>query len=87
MEGSQWVAVSASVRAVWVGYVEGGPWVGPVGGCVYSTFPGGCECYGFGVAEHTGGAIKGNRIDLFLETYDEAISFGRRKVTVYVLAD
>ena len=39
------------------------------------------------MAEDTGGAIKGNRIDLFFETYDEAISFGRRTVRVYVLAD
>ena len=41
--------------------------------------------YGFCVAGDTGGAIKGNRIDLGFNTYSEAIRFGRRVVTVYIL--
>jgi uncharacterized protein YabE (DUF348 family) len=41
--------------------------------------------YGEALAGDTGGAIKGNRIDLCYETYEEAIAFGRRKVEVYVL--
>jgi uncharacterized protein YabE (DUF348 family)/3D (Asp-Asp-Asp) domain-containing protein len=41
--------------------------------------------YGYAVAADTGGAIKGNRIDLFYPTYDEAIRWGRRTVPVYIL--
>lgn len=43
--------------------------------------------YGEGLAADIGGAIKGNKIDLFYPTYQEAINWGRRKVTVYILAD
>lgn len=41
--------------------------------------------YGFCVAGDVGRAIKGNRIDLGYNTYREAIRFGRRPVTVYIL--
>lgn len=41
--------------------------------------------YGLGVAEDTGGAIKGNKIDLAFMTYDECINFGRRNMWVYIL--
>lgn len=41
--------------------------------------------YGEAIAGDTGGAIYGNRIDLCMEDYGEALQFGRRDVTVYVL--
>ncbi len=40
--------------------------------------------YGKAVAEDTGGDIIGYRIDLFHETYEEAINFGRKEVKVYI---
>lgn len=43
------------------------------------------EGYGFGVAEDTGGAIKGNIVDVCLPTKSEAYSWGRRTVKVYIL--
>lgn len=43
--------------------------------------------YGYAVAGDTGGAIKGNKIDLFLNTSEEAINYGRKNVTVYILED
>jgi 3D (Asp-Asp-Asp) domain-containing protein len=43
------------------------------------------EGYGYAIAGDTGGAIKGNRIDLGYNTYSAAMRFGRRHVTVYVL--
>lgn len=43
------------------------------------------EGYGFCVAADTGGAIKGNRIDLCFDTYGEARRCGKRRVTVYIL--
>ncbi|HEU5315478.1 MAG TPA: 3D domain-containing protein [Chloroflexota bacterium] len=41
--------------------------------------------YGYAIAADTGGAIRGNRIDLFYPTYGEAIQWGRRSVPVYIL--
>lgn len=41
--------------------------------------------YGYAIAEDTGGAIKGMRIDLFMNTVWECFQFGRRKVKVYIL--
>ena len=39
--------------------------------------------YGVGVAEDTG--VRGNSIDLYYDTYQECIQFGRRSCTVYIL--
>lgn len=41
--------------------------------------------YGYAIAEDTGGAIKGMRIDLFMNTVWECFQFGRRKVKVFIL--
>lgn len=41
--------------------------------------------YGEAIAADTGGAIIGNRIDLCMDDYGQAMDFGRRYVTVYVL--
>ena len=41
--------------------------------------------YGVGVAEDTGGAIKGDIVDLAYMSYDECIQFGRRNMWVYIL--
>lgn len=43
--------------------------------------------YGVAMAGDTGGAIVGNRIDLFMDSYEEAINWGRRDVEVYILED
>lgn len=36
------------------------------------------------VAEDTGGAIIGNRIDVFFDSHSDALDFGRQKAIVYV---
>lgn len=41
--------------------------------------------YGYGVALDTGSAIKGNRIDLFFDTVEEANNWGRKWVTIQLL--
>lgn len=41
--------------------------------------------YGYGTAMDIGSSIKGNRIDVFMETKDEALRWGRRQVRVFVL--
>lgn len=44
------------------------------------------EGYGEAVAGDTGGAIRGNRIDLCFDSYEEAMDFGRRTVKVHILS-
>lgn len=56
------------------------PSIIPLGSKVY--IPG----YGEAIAADTGGAIKGHRIDLFLNSENECINWGRQNVTLYVLA-
>ena len=41
--------------------------------------------YGYAIADDTGGAIKGNRIDMAFGSHGEAMDFGRQTVTVYIL--
>lgn len=43
------------------------------------------EGYGHAVAGDTGGAIKGNKIDLFVPTTEEAYAWGRKTVRIKVL--
>ncbi len=62
-----------------VGTIAVDPRVIPLGTRLY------VEGYGYGVAEDTGGAIKGNKIDLFMETTSACYNWGRRSVTVYIL--
>ena len=42
---------------------------------------------GFYLAKDTGGAIVGNRIDIYVPTKDEAFSFGRRNIELYVIRE
>lgn len=55
------------------------PRVIPLGTKVY------VEGYGLAIAEDVGGAIKGNRLDVFFYTYPETIKWGVRNVKVYIL--
>ncbi len=43
------------------------------------------EGYGLAIAEDTGGAILGNKVDVYVNSYDEAVNWGRRQVNVYIL--
>lgn len=53
------------------------------------TYPFGMKLYieGMGVytCEDRGGAIKGNKFDIYMETKTEAFAFGRRNLTAYVI--
>lgn len=44
------------------------------------------EGYGFAIAADTGGAIKGNKIDVCFNTRAECIQWGRRKVKIHILS-
>lgn len=43
------------------------------------------EGYGLRRADDTGGAIKGNDIDIFHDSYDDALSFGRKNLKVWLV--
>lgn len=43
------------------------------------------EGYGYARAADTGGMIKGDRIDLFMEEHNQCVNWGRRMVKVYIL--
>ena len=57
------------------------PRVIPLGTLMY------VEGYGFGIAEDTGGAIKGNKIDVCIESRQKAMAWGRKKVKVHIFRD
>jgi len=43
------------------------------------------EGYGFAIAGDRGGAIRGDKVDLFFDTRDEVRQFGRRHIQVWIL--
>lgn len=63
------------------------PSIIPFGTKLYVETTDDIPSYGFATAEDTGGAIVGNRIDLWHPSHEEALAFGRRQVKVYVLLD
>ena len=68
------------------GVVAVDPRVIPLGSRLYiESMQNGVTSYGYAIAGDTGGAIKGNKIDLFFETAREVNNWGVRKVKVYVL--
>lgn len=77
---------TASGRPAGYGVVAVDPRVIPLGTKLYIESLDGSWAYGYAVAGDTGGAIKGNIIDLFFNTYNECIQYGRRQIKVYVLA-
>lgn len=77
---------TASGTVARVGAIAVDPRIIPLGSKLYITSSNGDWIYGEAVAEDIGGAIKGNKIDLFFNTQQECISFGRQSAKVYVLS-
>lgn len=76
---------TASGRYTERGVVAVDPRVIPLGSRLYIETPDGRFVYGHAVAADTGGSIKGNKVDLYMETRSECLNFGVRNVKVYVL--
>lgn len=55
----------------------------PLGTNMFITTASGSYTYGMARAEDTG--VRGAKIDLFMDSYDECIQFGRRSATAYFL--
>ncbi len=78
--------LTATGKACAVGRVAVDPRIIPLGTRLYiEAWDGSSWTYGYAVAEDTGGAIKGHKIDLYRNTESECINFGVRKARVYVL--
>ncbi len=67
------------------GVIAVDPRVIPLGTKVYVESPGSAPDYGFAIAADIGSAIKGNLIDLYFDTTQQALNWGRRSVRVYIL--
>lgn len=74
--------VTASGTHVKVGTVAVDKSIIPLGTRMYIITDSGIV-YGMGLAEDTG--VRGNKVDLYHETYEQCINFGRRPCTVYIL--
>ncbi len=75
---------STLTRVRW-GTVAVDPRYIPYGTRMFIITNDGTYVYGLAVAEDCGGAIKGNRIDLYMPTHEECIRFGRKDATIYLL--
>lgn len=74
----KWVGKTATGMKPQRGVVAVDPKVIPLGTKLY------VEGYGNAISGDTGGAIKGNKIDVFLPDRDSCMKWGRRKVKVYL---
>lgn len=83
--GDKYYGITASGTKARPGVVAVDPRVIPLGTKLYIESLDGSSDYGYAVAEDTGGAIKGNRIDLFYSSRSAALNFGRRNVKVHIL--
>ncbi|NLI89363.1 MAG: DUF348 domain-containing protein [Epulopiscium sp.] len=79
--GDRWYGITASGMPTFVGMVAVDPRVIPLGTKLY------VEGYGIAHAGDTGGAIKGNIIDLYMLNRQQTRAHGRRYRNVYILED
>lgn len=80
-------ALTASGVPAYYGGVAVNPSIIPLGSKLYITSTDGSVVYGYATAVDTGGALFAGTalVDLYYNTYNECVNFGRRNVNVYVL--
>ena len=76
-------SVTATGTQVRVGVVAVDKRVIPLGSKLFIEAAKGSYIYGIAVAEDTG--VRGNVIDLYMNSYEDCIRFGRRDLNVYIL--
>lgn len=81
----QWAGMTATGLPLEHGMVAVDPRVIPLHSRLYIEAVDGSWTYGYAVAGDTGGAIKGNKVDLFMASYSDCMQFGRRQCRVYIL--
>ncbi|HZK57603.1 MAG TPA: ubiquitin-like domain-containing protein [Clostridia bacterium] len=83
--GDKYYGVTASGTKIRPGVAAVDPKVIPLGTKLYIESTDKTQDYGYATAEDKGSAIKGNKIDLFIENAQDVKKFGRRTVKVYIL--
>lgn len=82
-DNEQWGDKTFLGTTVRPGIIAVDPNIIPLGSRVYIKYPDGTGHYA--TAEDTGGAIKGNRIDVAVSSVDKAYDFGIKNAKVYVV--
>lgn len=77
--------ITATGSTVHIGTVAVDPRYIPYGTRMFIVANDGSYVYGISEAEDCGGAIKGDRVDLYFPTYEECMEFGWRNCTIYFL--
>ena len=77
--------VTATGTTVHWGTVAVDPRYIPYGTRMFIMASDGSYVYGIATAEDCGGDIKGDRMDLYMPTYEQCMAFGRRRCTLYFL--
>lgn len=83
--GDRGYGITASGMRARYGIVAVDPSVIPLGTKLYIEAADGSWVYGEAIAGDTGGAIKGNKVDLFFNSRSECMAFGRRTAKIYIL--
>ncbi|MFW5648323.1 MAG: ubiquitin-like domain-containing protein [Candidatus Alkaliphilus sp. MAG34] len=83
--GDKYYGITASGTKIRPGVAAVDPRVIPLGTKLYIESTDKTPDYGYATAEDKGSAIKGNKIDLYIEDARDVKKFGRRTVKVYVL--
>ena len=82
-EGCDYITYTGTT--VHMGTVAVDPRYIPYGTRMFIVSDDGAYVYGISVAEDCGGAIKGDRVDLYFPTYAQCMEFGWRNCTIYFL--
>lgn len=77
-------ATTATGTTPRVGAVAVDPEIIPYGTLMYIIAEDGSWIYGYAVAEDCG-SFTGNRVDIYYDTYDECVRFGRQNAMVYII--
>ncbi len=80
-----WAGKTSTGMPLVYGVVAVDPRVIPYGTKMYIESVDGQYIYGYAIAGDCGGAIKGNKVDLFFPSRSDCYQFGRRDVNIYFL--
>lgn len=80
-----WAGQTSTGMPLVYGVVAVDPTVIPYGTKMYIESVDGQYIYGYAIAGDCGGAIKGNKVDLFFPSRSDCYAFGRRDVNIYFL--
>jgi len=83
--GDPGFGITATGATVRKGIIAVDPRIIPLGTRVYVEVSGSAADYGYAVAADVGGAIKGNKIDVYLSSTSAVNAWGVKKVKVYIL--